>query len=116
MAANSEAVHTGQSDGGNFAGEGAWDLGAEREGAKGGVLAAMTEVFLLKGAVEPAILSAFEAGRSGLHEVLGIEVGAGHIGRAGGVDNGEMALVVERLEGRQGWVQAEETVKIKDLV
>jgi hypothetical protein len=68
------------------------------------------------GAVEPAVFSALDAGRAGFHEVLRVEVGAGHVGRAGGVDDGEMALIVERLEGRERGMQAEEAVEIDDLI
>ena len=71
---------------------------------------------VLQCAVEPAIFGAFHAGRAGLHVVLRIEVGAGHIGRAGGVDDGEMALVVERLEGRERRMQAEEAIEVEDLI
>jgi hypothetical protein len=74
---------------------------------------AAAQVFFLQGAVEPAVFSALDAGRAGLHEVLGVEVGAGHVGRAGGVDDGEMALIVERLEGRERGMQAEEAVEVE---
>ena len=74
------------------------------------------QVFGLQRAVEPAVLRALDAGRAGFHVVLRVEVGAGHVGRAGGMDDGEMALVVERLEGRERGMQAEESVEIEDLV
>ena len=59
---------------------------------------------------------ALHAGGSGLHVVLRIEVGAGHVRRSGGVNDRQMALVVERLERRKGWMQAEEAIEIDDLV
>ena len=80
------------------------------------MLPAEAQVFFLQRTVEPAIFSAFDAGRAGFHEVLCVEVRAGHVGRAGGVNNGEMALIVERLEGRERWMEAEEAVEIEDLV
>ena len=43
-------------------------------------------------------------------------MGAGHVGRAGGVDDGEMALFIEGFEGGQRGVEAEEAIEIKDLV
>jgi hypothetical protein len=91
-AADGEAVDVGERDGGNLAGQCARNLRAESEGAKGGVFLgmAMAQVFSLQGAVEPAVFSALDAGRAGFHVVLRVEVGAGHIGRAGGVDDGEM--------------------------
>ena len=77
---------------------------------------AAAQVFSLQRAVEPAILRALDAGRAGFHVVLRVEVGAGHVGRAGGVHDGEMALVVERLEGGERGMQAKESVEIEDLV
>ena len=78
--------------------------------------AAMAQVFGLQRAVEPAILRALDAGRAGLHVVLRVEVGAGRVGRARGVDDGEMALIVERLEGCERGMQAEEAIEIEHLV
>jgi len=73
-AAYRKAVDVGESNGRNFAGECERNSGTESEGAEGGVLLAMAQatagVFGLQGAVEPAVLSAFDAGRAGLHVVL----------------------------------------------
>ena len=50
-----------------------------------------------KDAIEPAILGALDAGRARFHVVLGVEVRACLVGRAGGVDNRQVPLVPERL-------------------
>ena len=50
-ASDGEVVDAGEGDGGDFAGQSARNLGAEGQGAKGGVLLAMAEVFRLQGAV-----------------------------------------------------------------
>ena len=115
-ASDGEAVEVVERDGGDFSGKGAGDFGAEGEGAEGGVLLATAQVFGLQGAVEPAVLGAFDAGSAGLHVVLRVEVGARHVGRSGGVDDGEMALIVERLEGRERGMEAEESVEVEHLV
>jgi len=73
------------------------------------------DVFGLQGAVEPAVAGALEARCSGLHVVLGVEVGTGVVGRAGGVDDSQMLLLIERLQRRHGGVEAEEAVQIDDL-
>ena len=99
---------------GNLALEGAGHLGAEGYGAEGRGLA--IGGLGAEGAVEPAILRDLDAGGAALHVVLGIEVRAGGVGRAGGVDDGEVALVVEGLEGGHGRVQAEEAVEVENLV
>ncbi len=51
-----EVVDVGKCDGGNLAGEGARNLRAESQGAKGGVFLAMAEVFSLQGAVRASRL------------------------------------------------------------
>ena len=43
--------------------------------------------------IQPAVLGGFDAGRAGLHEVLGIEVGTAGIGRTGRMHDGQMSLV-----------------------
>ena len=92
-------------------------LSAKGQGAKGGVRdRGGGEIFGLQSAVEPAVLGGFYAGRAGLHVVLRVEVGAGHVGRAGGMDDGEMALVIEGLEGRKRGMEAEEAIEVENLV
>ena len=49
--------------------------------------------------IEPSIFGDLYAGRAGLHEVLGIEVRASGVGRTGGMNDGEMTLLPERLNG-----------------
>ncbi len=51
------------------------------------------------GAVEPAVVGGLDAGRAGFHVVLGIEMRARGIGRAGGMNDRQVPLVPERLEG-----------------
>ena len=63
-------------------------------------------------AIEPAVFGGFDAGRAGLHEILRVEMRARGIGRAGGVNDGELVFVKERLEWREAGVQAEEAVEI----
>ena len=77
---------------------------------------AAADVFSLQGAVEPSILRGLDAGSAGFHVVLRVEMGAGHVGRSGGMDDGEMALVIERLEGREGGMETEESIEVDDLV
>src|SRR5579863_4297571 len=67
-------------------------------------------------AVQPTVLGGFQAGRSGFHEVLRIEVRAGWVGRASGVNDCQVALFPKRLKGREGRVKSEEAVEIDDLV
>ena len=61
-------------------------------------------------------MGALDAGSAGFHEVLRIEVRARHVGRSGGVDDGEVSRVVERLEGIERGMQTEESVEIDDLL
>ena len=66
--------------------------------------------------VQPAVFGRFHAGRAGFHVVLRIEVRARGVGRAGGVNDRQVALLPQRLEGRERWVQPEESVEIEDRV
>ncbi len=114
LAADGEVGEVADGDGGELALEGARNLCAEGDGAEGrGQLS--VESFGLEGAVEPAILRGLDAGRAAFHVVLRVEVRAGGVGRAGGVDDGEVAPIVERLEGCHGRVEAEEAVEVQDL-
>ena len=58
----------------------------------------------------------FTPGVRGLHVVLRVEVRARAVGRAGGVDDGELLRVPQRLERREPRVQAEEAVEIDRAV
>ena len=51
-----------------------------------------------KRTIQPSVFCGFHAGRSGLHEVLRVEVRTGRVGRAGGMHDGEMSLVPEGLQ------------------
>ena len=79
------------------------------ESARTGEILPVSEI---KRAIEPSAGGGFEAGGAGFHVVLRVEVGTRRVGRAGGVDDGEMALIVERLERGKSGVQAEVAVKI----
>jgi hypothetical protein len=81
-----------------------------------GAFAAVAQVFGLQGAVEPAVAGVLHARRPGLHVILRVEVGTAHVGRAASVDNGEMTLIVKRLERRQRRMEPKEAVKIDNLV
>src|ERR1700722_9351428 len=115
-AAHGKAVHARECDGWNLTSKSARYLRSECQRAKRGVLLAMAKIFLLQGAVQPAILCAFDPRRAGLHEVLGVAVGTGHVWRAGGMDDSKMALIIERFESRERRMKAKESVKIEDLI
>ena len=55
-------------------------------------------------------------GCAGLHEILGIEVGTTGVGRTGGVHDGELTLLPQRLKRRERRVQAEESVEIENVM
>src|SRR6202522_2340639 len=57
-----------------------------------------------------------EAGRTGLHVILRVEVRTRGIGRAYGVDNRQVLRVEHGLERRQGGVQSENPVQIDGRV
>ncbi len=63
--------------------------------------------------VEPSIFGDLYAGRAGFHEVLGIEVRTGGVGRARGVYDRQVALLPQRLQRREGRMQAEEAIEIE---
>ena len=111
-----EVIHIVECDRRNSAGKRARNIGAESEGAKRGVFLAPAQVFRLQCAIQPAVIGVLNAGCAGLHVVLGVEVRARHVGRAGSVDDGEMSLVVERFEGSHRGMQPEESIEIDDLV
>ena len=115
-AAYGEVLDVADGERGDLAFEGAGNVGSESYGAEGGVFLTAAKVFCLQGAVEPAVAGALDAGGAGFHEVLGVEVGAGAVGRSGGVDDGQMPLLEERLERGHGWVQSEEAVEVEDLI
>ena len=71
--------------------------GSERDGAEGGLVRQLAAQ-IMQGAVQPAIFGGFHAGRAGFHEILRVEMRARGIGRAGGVHDGEMTLLPQRLE------------------
>ncbi len=62
--------------------------------------------------IEPSIFGHFHAGRAGFHEILRIEMRARRVGRSGSVNNGEMALLPQRLKRRQRGMQSEEPIEI----
>ena len=98
MAAYGKRIQIAERDSRNAARESARHIGSEGNGAKGCVRAAAARVLGLESAIEPAILCALETGRAGIHVVLCVDVGAGHIGRADSVDYREMASIEERFE------------------
>ena len=62
--------------------------------------------------IEPSIFGGLHAGRAGFHEVLRVEVRARRVRRSGGVHDGEMPLLPERLKRRQRRMQSKEAVEI----
>ena len=62
--------------------------------------------------IQPAVGSAFEAGRAGLHVILRVEMRARGIGRAYRVHDRQMPRVEHRLERRERRMQSEESVQI----
>jgi len=64
------------------------------------------------GPVHPSVGGSLQAGCGGFHEVLRVEVGAGRIGRSGGVYDSEVPLVPDGFEGSKRRVQAEETIQV----
>src|SRR4029079_12694726 len=68
-----------------------------------------------KRAIQPAIFGN-AAGCPRLHRVLRFEMRAIAVRRAGGVDDGELPGVPERLQRLQRWMQAEAAVEIEGTV
>src|SRR5580658_8681931 len=67
-------------------------------------------------AVQPTVFGCFYSGCARFHEVLRVEVRACGVGRSGGVNDGQMALLPKRLEGRERRMESEESVEIKHRV
>src|ERR1700733_8345134 len=65
-------------------------------------------------AIEPSIFRDLHARRTGLHEILRVEVRARRVGRPSRVHNRQMPLLPERLKRCEGWMQSEESVEIND--
>ena len=119
-----KAVQVADGDCRNFPVERARHFGAERQRAKGRVLLVVTAavacceicIFRLQRAVQPAILGALYSRRARFHVVLRVKVRSAHIGRAAGVHDRQVSLIVERLERGERGMQPEESVQIKNLV
>ena len=62
-------------------------------------------------AIQPAVDDRLVARRRAVHEVLRIEVRTRRIGAAGGVEEAEIAALVEAQEIAEGGIQAEEAVE-----
>ena len=67
----------------------------------------------LKIAVEPAVPGALDAGRGRLHVILGVEVGAGRVGRTTRMNDRQVAAIPKWLERAETRVEAEEAVEIE---
>jgi hypothetical protein len=107
LAAHLERHHIADRDGGALAAQGSRHLrgqcnGADRRriGIGGG-----------QRAVHPAV-GAGLAGGAGFHVILCVEVGARRVGRAGGVDDGELLLVPQRLQRLECRVESEAAVEV----
>jgi hypothetical protein len=62
--------------------------------------------------IEPAIFRGLHPRRARFHEILGVEVRAGGIGRTGRVHDRQVPLLPQRLERRERRMQPEESVQI----
>jgi hypothetical protein len=106
--AHREAVEIVHSDGVVRAPQRARQRGAQTYGAHRGRFAC----FGRKRAIQPAIGGRFQAGCSRFHVILRVEVGARGVGRSGGMDDGELLAIPQRLQRRERRVQAEEAIEI----
>ena len=105
-----ELFQVGDGDGGGASLKGARKIRAEGDSAK------RRRFFFghgLQGAIEPAVVGGFAAGSSRFHEILRVEVGARGIGRADGLDDGELSVAEKRKHGGQAGMQTEEAVEIE---
>ena len=66
----------------------------------------------LHGAIEPAVVGGFHAGRARFHEILRVKMRARGIGRARRVHDGQLVAVKQRLQRREAGMQSEESVEI----
>ncbi len=73
-------------------------------------------VLALQNAIEPSVGRALHARRARFHVVLRIEVRARGVGRAGGVHDGKVPLVPQRLEAGKRGMQAKESIQVNDAV
>ena len=93
LSGHTKILHPIDGNRGNFPIQRAGNLGPQGDRAEGGVALLAVEIFRLQSAVQPAVRGRLYAGGSTLHVVLGVEVGAGGVGRASGLDHGQMPLV-----------------------
>src|SRR4030095_3364977 len=70
----------------------------------------------VKRAIEPSVVSGFDARRAGFHEILCVEVRARRIGRSRGVNNRKFILAKEGLQRSETWMESEKTVEIHRTV
>src|SRR5262249_3636020 len=66
----------------------------------------------LQVAVEPAVGRALYAGRGRFHVILSVEMRARVVGRACGMNDRELARIVDRFERRKSGMEGEESVEI----
>jgi hypothetical protein len=95
---------------GSSAAQNARHRGSERNRAKGRSLRRHPRHGagqIVERTVEPSVFSGFHAGSAGLHKILRIEVRTRGVGRSGGMNDGEMLLLPERLKRRERGMQAE---------
>ena len=62
--------------------------------------------------IQPSILHLGLTGGGPVHEVLGFEVGPRGVGASAGVHDAQVPGCVQRLQGLQVWVEAEEPIEI----
>src|ERR1700677_3371038 len=66
--------------------------------------------------VHRALFGCSHTARAGLHEILRVEVRTRGVGRTGGMNDGQMTLLPQRLKGRERRMESEESIEIKHRV
>ena len=89
--------------------QGPWCIRTDGDGAK---WCGITFQIPLHVSIEPAVGDALVARCPGFHVVLRVEMRSCVVRRSGGMDDSQMALVVNRLHRVERRMQPEETIKV----
>ena len=88
-----------------------WKGGLERHSVKG----ATGPIERAQGAIQAAILRALDARRAALQKILGVEMGAGGVGRSSAHHGGEHLRIKKGFETSERWMQTEGPIQAESF-